>query len=153
MLESVARQLALGTLLFALTVALAAFATVWVLGWRKRHLHSMLVRYSPARGVVHVTAITLGLFTMHLLQMAMWAGVFVAGGAFESGYRALYFSMSCFSTLGFADTLAPPGWELIASIEAVVGSLMMGWSAGILFAAAHSFQQSVLNRKPVQILD
>ncbi len=151
MLGSIATQFILGTMLFALTVALEAGATIWVLEWRKRHLRRMMKRYSITRGVAHIAAIMVALMGLHMIQMALWAGVFGAVGATDSNYQALLLSMSSFSTLGF-DGVPPKGWELLAAMEGVAGSLMMGWSAGILFVSAHSFYQSVLNRKPVEIL-
>jgi len=148
---SIATQIIAGTLLFALTVALEACATIWVLEWRRGHLRRMMVRYSLTRGVAHITAIMVALLGMHLVQMSLWAAAFAAGGAADSIDQALSLSMLSFSTLGPTGPV-PNGWELLAALEGVTGSMMMGWSAGILFVSAHSFYQSVLNRRPVETL-
>lgn len=149
MLELIGTQFIVGTLLFAVTLALEAGATIWLLEWRRAHLRRVLPEYTTARGLTHITVIMMALMVMHLMQMTLWAVTFSLVGATDSVYQAMLLSMSSFSTLGFASALRP-GWELLAAIEGVVGSMMMGWSAGILLVAAHSFYQSVLNHKPAE---
>lgn len=136
----------LGGALVIIVVALLieAFATLRILEWRRHHLQSIRGRYTASRGLVHVCAIVLFLLAVHLTQMLVWAVVYYAGGAFGTFYVSLFFSMSTFSTLGFANMLPPADWELFAALEGVAGSLLMGWSAGILFAAAHAFYRSLL---------
>jgi hypothetical protein len=143
-IDSIALQVGAAFALFLVALLIEAGATVGVLEWRRHHMSALRDRYSAVRGIVHVCSIVLFLLAVHFLHMLLWAGAYYAGGAFDSFYRALFFSMSCYSTLGFASYLPPPGWELFASFEGVAGSLLMGWSAGILFAAAHGFYRSLL---------
>lgn len=147
----VAAQFALGIVLFVATVVSEAAITVWVLEWRARHLRRLSVSYSVAAGLWHVTLITVSLMAVHLAQMTLWALVYLIGGAFDDFHRALFFSMSCFSTLGFANYLPGTGWDLLAALQGVVGSLVMGWSAGVLFAAANGFYQEMLASRRAQL--
>jgi hypothetical protein len=142
--STIVAQLAGGFAVFALAMLLEAGATIGVLEWRRHHMRALRARYNAARGMAHVVGILLFLLLVHLLQMLVWAVVYYNGGAFSSFYVALFFSMSTFSTLGFANFLPPPNWELFAALEGVAGSLLMGWSAGVLFAAAHAFYRSLL---------
>jgi hypothetical protein len=144
MIDSIALQLAASLAVFLIALLIEAGATVGVLEWRRHHLLALRDRYSALRGIFHVCAVVVFLLLVHFTHMLLWAATYYYGGGFDTFYRALFFSMSCYSTLGFASYLPPPGWELFASFEGVAGSLLMGWSAGILFAAAHAFYRSLL---------
>jgi len=58
------------------------------------------------------------LFFGHLAQVALWAGFLVLLGALQTYDDAFYFSLVTFATLG-----------------ATCGSLMLGWSTALIFAA------------------
>jgi len=143
-MSTIVAQIASGFAVFTLALLLEAAATIAVLEWRRHHMRALRARYSAARGMAHVLCILLFLLAVHLAQMFIWAAVYCAGGVFGTFYQSLFFSMSTFSTLGFANVLPPADWELFAALQGVAGSLLMGWSAGILFAAAHAFYRSLL---------
>lgn len=76
----------------------------------------------------------LAMMASHSAQTVLWALLYRAVGAFGDFEAALYFSITCYSTLGFGDLLAPLEWRLLGPLEAVTGILMFGWSTGYLFA-------------------
>ncbi len=58
---------------------------------------------------------------------------------FADFHSALFFSLSCFSTLGFANYLPAKGHDVLSAMQGIVGSLSMGWSAAIIVAAVHTY--------------
>jgi hypothetical protein len=76
---------------------------------------------------------TLATFASHVVQIWIWAIVYVALGEFGSLDDAVYFSIVAFTTLGFGDIIPSPDWRLMASCEAAAGMLMFGLSTAFLF--------------------
>ena len=86
-------------------------------------LHQPLLRL--AAGFVLV-------FFLHILETLVWAGAYVALGAIGALEDALYFSIVSFTTVGYGDLVLPPDWRIFGVCEAVAGTLMFGWSVGLL---------------------
>jgi hypothetical protein len=73
----------------------------------------------------------------HLVQMALWALVFVWCGQFPDFGAAFCHSVVNYTTLGYGDTVMARPWRLLGPMEAMDGMLMAGVSAAILFAVLH----------------
>jgi len=71
----------------------------------------------------------------HLAQVGMRAAFFVRRGALATHDDAFYFSLVSFATLGYGDIVLAPGYRAFGVLEAACGSLMMGWSTALIFAA------------------
>jgi len=78
----------------------------------------------------HMLALVVG----NLIQIAIWAQVFIWIGQFEDFRRAFYFSAVNFSTLGYGDIIMDPEWRLLGALEAVNGILMLGLTTSLLYA-------------------
>jgi voltage-gated potassium channel len=85
------------------------------------------------------------LLILHLMEMAVWAAAYVAGGILPDFETALYFSMTSYTTVGFGDVIPPVAWRLLGPLEAVVGVLMLGWSTGIIVAAVQRMYSARLS--------
>lgn len=86
-------------------------------------------------------------FTSHLAQIALFAGAYelliVAGYGQLSGllpamphtapFTLAYFSIETYTSLGFGDLLPGGALRLVAGIEALVGLLMIGWTASFTY--------------------
>ena len=75
------------------------------------------------------------LFFGHLAQVALWAGFLVLLGALQTYDDAFYFSLVTFATLGYGDIVLSPGYRIFGALAATCGSLMLGWSTALIFAA------------------
>jgi len=75
------------------------------------------------------------LFFGHLAQVGLWAGSFVWLGALQTYDDAFYFSLVTFATLGYGDIVLAPGYRIFGALAATCGSLMVGWSTALIFAA------------------
>jgi len=71
----------------------------------------------------------------HLAQVALFAGSLVWLGALKIFDDAFYFSLVTFATLGYGDIVLAPGYRIFGALGAALGSLMMGWSTALIFAA------------------
>lgn len=143
-------QLLLAVVMFALTIGLQMLATLGALELRRR-------AKGPGRPLTTLGAtlqmgtITTGLLILAFLQSVAWALMFLWTSGFDTFHTALFFSLSCFSTLGFANYLPPAGHDVLSAMEGIVGSLSMGWSAAIVVAAAHAYYLELTERTTVPL--
>jgi len=72
------------------------------------------------------------LWTGHLVQMTVWAAVFVAVGEFHAFAPAFYHSAVNYTTLGYGDIVMSPHWRLLGPQEAAGGMLAFGWSTAAI---------------------
>ena len=75
------------------------------------------------------------LFFGHLAQVGVWAGFLVWLGAIQVYNDAFYFSLVTFATLGYGDVVLAPDYRIFGALGATCGSLMLGWSTALIFAA------------------
>ena len=73
-------------------------------------------------------------FVAHLLEIAVWAVVFLLCGEFPAFGPAYYHSAVNYTTLGYGDVIMTPSWRLLGPLEATNGALMFGVSTAIIFA-------------------
>jgi Ion channel len=70
----------------------------------------------------------------HLIEIALWAVLFVMCGEFAELGTAYYHSAVNYTTLGYGDIVMTPPWRLLGPLEAANGMLMFGVSTAALFA-------------------
>ena len=78
----------------------------------------------------------------HLLEMALWAVLFVVCGEFRGFGNAFYHSAVNFTTLGYGDIVMRPSWRLLGPLEAANGVLMFGVSTAMIFAVIQRLVQA-----------
>ena len=69
----------------------------------------------------------------HLIEIALWAIVFLLCGEFADFGTAYYHSAVNFTTLGYGDVLLSPHWRMLGPLEAATGMLMFGVSTAQVF--------------------
>jgi Ion channel len=82
-------------------------------------------------------------FVAHLIEIAVWAVLFVICGEFKNFAAAYYHSAVNYSTLGYGDVIMSPSWKLLGPLEAADGALMFGFSTAMIFAV---IQRLILTR-------
>lgn len=90
---------------------------------------------SPSSTILILGLVMLFMLFGNFLQMALWAGLFVALDEFQSFSQALYFSGVTFATLGYGDLVLSPPRQLLSALEAANGILMFGVSTAVMTAA------------------
>jgi hypothetical protein len=73
-------------------------------------------------------------FVAHLVEIALWAKLFVICGEFSDFQTAYYYSAVNYTTLGYGDIIMSPSWKLLGPLEAAGGALMFGVSTAMIFA-------------------
>jgi Ion channel len=73
-------------------------------------------------------------FVAHLIEIAVWAVLFVICGEFQELGFAYYHSAVNYTTLGYGDVIMTPSWKLLGPLEAADGTLLFGVSTAIIFA-------------------
>jgi hypothetical protein len=66
----------------------------------------------------------------------------VGGNTNNSFAEILYFSTETYTSLGFGDVFPLGGFRLIAGVEALLGLLMIGWSASFTYLEMLRFWQA-----------
>jgi voltage-gated potassium channel Kch len=82
-----------------------------------------------------LSAVMLVMLVGNVIQMAIWATLFMIIGEFDQFAKALYFSSVTFATLGYGDVVLSEQWRLLSGIEAANGILMFGVSTAVMTAA------------------
>lgn len=111
--------------------ALAVIATVSFVR-RQRRLGRAGVNFWNDLGIVTL-AISFALVA-HLVDIALWAVLFIICGEFPRLGTAYYHSAVNYTTLGYGDLLMTPPWRMLGPLEAADGMLMFGVSTAIIFA-------------------
>ncbi len=132
-------------LLIGLTIVMQSAGMAALIEWAK----SQISRSAGSGGIgqlgivgsaVIVVRFTSLLVCLHMLEILLWT-CFYRWKCFPGWERAFYFSATSYSTVGYGDVVLPPGWRAVGSIEALIGMLMCGVSAGLLFAIVNRLVQ------------
>jgi len=100
-----------------------------------------LVRLAPKRKPnllrsVAVLALTaLGAATLHGLEAAVWATLYLGIGALTSVQSAMLYSLGAITSYGHAEIFLEDRWQLLGAIEAVDGLIIFGLTTAFIFTA------------------
>jgi hypothetical protein len=95
--------------------------------------------------VIIVTGATLLAFVAHIVEVTLWAVVFVLCGEFPDFAAAIYHSAENYTTLGYGDVVMSASWRLLGPLEAGDGMLMFGVSTALIFAVISSLVEARLH--------
>ncbi|MDE0033875.1 MAG: potassium channel family protein [Deltaproteobacteria bacterium] len=68
----------------------------------------------------------------HIIQVWMWAAMFVVTETLPDFSEAVYFSLATYTTLGYGDVVVGKGVRIFAAMAAVTGLLNFGLSTAFL---------------------
>jgi hypothetical protein len=106
---------------------------------RERRLGRTGVNFWNDLGIVTL-AISFAL-AAHLIDIALWAVLFMICGEFTGIGTAYYHSAVNYTTLGYGDVVMTPSWRMLGPLEAADGMLMFGVSTAIIFALTQRLLQ------------
>jgi hypothetical protein len=125
-------------LLFGLpTMVLCLFLQVLLLIVAIRYYRrnkALVDNTSTWSSLVVLKSVMLLLVIGNLLQIAIWALLFMFLSEFEQFSEAFYHSAVNFATLGYGDFVMTAEHKLLGPLEAVNGVLMIGVSTSVLMA-------------------
>ena len=82
----------------------------------------------------------------NLLQIAVWACLFLQLAEFSDFQTAYYHSTVNFSTLGYGDIVMSPKRRLLGGLEAANGVLMFGLTTSTLYAVINALTGQILDK-------
>jgi len=137
--------LTVGALVVALTIAIhsaAVMATVHLFRREKKLGHAGSGTLMDISIIFRVNGFA---FLAHVVEIVLWAVLFMVCGEFRYFGTALYHSAVNYSTLGYGDIVMSPEWRMLGPIEAANGALLFGVSTAMIFAV---IQRMILIRFP-----
>jgi hypothetical protein len=132
-------NLALGLSTIVLCLFLQSVLLLVALRYYSRH-KSLINSPSFWTTMVVIKSVMLLLVFGNLMQVAIWALVFMFVGEFAQFNEAFYHSAVNFATLGYGDLVMSAEHKLLGPIEAINGGLMIGISTAALMT---TFQDAV----------
>ncbi len=126
-------QLIIGTIVLAITVFWQAIAFDFIIKSMHALMHSKINQITKSWKAIILTITTLGVSFVIIVEIWIWALLYLTLGIFIDLETALYFSTSSFTTVGFGDVYLDKDWRLLSSIEAMNGFLLFGWSTAFIF--------------------
>ena len=127
--------LLLGCVTVVVSMGIQIFAIVFILQYLFRIISRAGGNSGGKRKTTYVISIImLLLFLGHMIQVAIWALLFMFVGEFDSYLTAYYHSMVNFASLGYGDIVMSEQWRLMGAIESSIGVLMFGVSAGAMLS-------------------
>lgn len=128
-------QMAIGAVLIALTVVIHAIVLdklIKFLAYARRVIYRQFkMNWRMAALIITVC----GVFSAHIVQIWLWAILYLLIGASLNLEEALYYSTSAFTTAGFGDVLLTEEWRLLGAFQSANGFLLFGWSTAFIFEA------------------
>src|ERR1700739_3582218 len=119
--------------LITLTLWLQSAGVAALIAWVRPALAGDAHKIRGLRSAALIVRFTAAVVLLHGLEILLWA-CFYRWRCLPSWDSAIYFSVSSYSTLGCNDISLPTNWRTLGPLESVIGVLMCGISASLLFA-------------------
>jgi len=78
----------------------------------------------------------------HIVEIAVWAGVYAVIDAVPQEGDAFYFAFVNYTTLGYGDVLPVMYWRLLGPMAAMNGILLFGWSSAVIYDVLRTMTQA-----------
>ena len=105
------------------TLGLLSISRVLSLEDREIHPHALDLKM-----LLLIGSMGFMIAALHILEIVVYAVVYLAVGAMPTFEEALYHSATAYSTLGMADGSFPREWRLVGAFEGLTGFVLIGWS-------------------------
>lgn len=144
-------QLLLAVVMIVCCTVIHLAATLAVV---KGYEHPRLLRWASRSSWNRISLIALTAlitFLAMVIEILAWALLFLNLGSLADLEQSLYFSSVTFASLGYGDITLSSSFRLLASLEALVGILMAGWSTALLVAVAQkcfSLREQSVHHQP-----
>lgn len=128
-------QLIIGCFMISLTVIIHAIALDKLVNLLEKFGPYTYRIFTQSWKMPLMVITVLGVFLAHILQIWLWAILFMTlePNILPDLESALYFSTSSFTTVGFGDVYLDKEWRLLSSFEAANGFILFGWSTAFIF--------------------
>ena len=127
-------KILIATIMLVLTTAIHASGMMLAMKLSRLRVDTGKV-FGVCSRVLRLSLIVICMFIVTLIEVAAWAGAYLAVDAIEALEKAIYFSMVTYTTLGYGDVLLDENWRVLASYQAANGIIMFGWTTAIIIYA------------------
>jgi hypothetical protein len=140
-------QITVGVGLLLTNILFAAIAAM-LLEVLFQRTHGWMLR-EPHRPKLVAMIAGVSLWVLGVITAAVWLWAFAYFwiGAFGTMEEAVYFSLVCFTTLGFGDVLLPQEWRILAGMTAANGFLNFGLLTALLIEALRQIRLGQVARR------
>ena len=121
-------ELIIGSGMVLLTVFVHAAGLAGLVIYLQRHEKRLTVQGGGIALLQRLTFVTLAFFALHVIEIWVWAILYIWTGEFDDLSPALYFSTVTFTTLGYGDITLGERWQLLSAIESANGIFLFGVS-------------------------
>ena len=140
-------QITSGTGILWVNILMAAVAAMLLeVAFQRSHPFMMREPHRP-KLVLMIAGVSLWVLGVVTAAVWVWALAYQALGAFGTLEEAVYFSLVCFTTLGFGDLLMPQNWRILAGMEAANGFLNFGLLTALLIEALRQIRLEQVERR------
>ena len=107
---------------------------------------ALIPRLTMMRPRARILVVMVAVFGAHTLEVWFYAGAYwvtehwLGLGTFTGDHARMssiedyvYFSVVCYTTLGFGDIVPAGALRLLSGVEALLGLLLIGWSASFTY--------------------
>ena len=126
-------QLLFGMVLIMTTVLVHGISLDLLIRFLERIFSTFKTKWPGIGRPLFLSVTVLGIFLAHVIEIWIWAMVFLLTGEIQSMESALYFSTVTFTTVGYGDVTLSEEWRMLGSVEAANGMLLFGWSTAFIF--------------------
>ena len=130
---TIAHQAGAAVLLVVLTLCLHCAGLAVLITWIRRAVARGIYKLGPFHSAAMIMRATAAVIVLHGLEILLWAGGY-HWFCLPSWESAFYFSASSYATVGYGDVVLPSNWRMLGPLEGMIGVLMCGVSASLLFA-------------------
>jgi len=81
------------------------------------------------------------MIVLHLAEILVWSFFYLHWGYLPDAEAAFYFSAVTYACIGYGDLVLVKPWRVLAAFEGLIGILMCGLSASVLFAVVSHFHK------------
>ena len=124
-------NIALASLMMLVTTSLHVAGISLVVTFLKTHVANWRHRH-PIIQARKIGGVALLMFFFSMVEVFVWALVYMWVGVFQKMEAALYFSTVTFTTLGYGDILLDEKWRLMAAFEAANGIIIFGLTTAVV---------------------
>jgi hypothetical protein len=125
-------SLALGLGMYVLTLGVQMVPTTILLRIAASRHPRSLTRPSFRASFILLQLVAMLMLLTHLVNIALWAGLFWLCGEFGGLESAFYHSAVNYSSLGYGDIVMSMRWRLLGPLEAIDGIVMFGISTALI---------------------
>jgi Ion channel len=142
--EHMVLSLLVSAVLFLVSLVCFAMTTTLIVNLTVHFVRTTLGFWKSVAVMMVVSLVTA---SAHLIEIALWAVVYLVCGEVESFRQAFYCSAQNYTALGYGDVHLSERWQLLGPLEAVNGLLLFGLSTAIMFAVLSNLIAKRLHRE------